>query len=165
MADDVDPRDGRRETADQRADRNWGEILQELRVIQTGTQLISGFLLTVAFQPRFSSLDAVDRAIYGALVALAAASTILGLAIVGLHRSRFRRHDKPRVVTVANAMLRVMIVAVAALTVGVVLLIFDAVFGRVAGVVAGSIAALVVIALIAVFPRVWQRAPRGVDAS
>jgi len=165
MDEDVDPHDGRRETAEERADRNWSEILQELRVIQTGTQLISGFLLTVAFQPRFTSLDVVDRVVYGVLVALAAASTILGLAIVALHRSRFRRHDKPRVVTVANTMLRVMVVAVAALTVGVVLLIFDAVFGRVAGIAAGSVAALVVVALIAVFPNVWRRAPRGVDAS
>lgn len=165
MADDVDPDDGRRESAAQRADRNWGEILQELRVIQTGTQLVSGFLLTVAFQPRFANLSALDKGIYAALVGLAAASTILGLAIVALHRSRFRHHDKPRVVTVANAMLRVMVVAVAVLTVGVVLLIFDAVFGQVAGIVAGSIAALVVIALIAVFPNLWRRSPRGVDAS
>ncbi len=154
---DVDPGDGRRETADQRADRNWSEILQELRVIQTGTQLVSGFLLTVAFQPRFSTLDAIDRAVYGVLVGLAAASTILGLAIVALHRSRFRHHDKPRVVTVANVMLRVMVVAVAALTVGVVLLIFDAVFGRVAGATAGIVAAGVAVGLLAIFPNVWGR--------
>ena len=153
---DADPDDGRRETAAQRADRNWGEILQELRVIQTGTQLISGFLLTVAFQPRFGSLDAVDRTIYGVLVGLAAASTILGLAIVGLHRARFRHHDKPRLVTVANVMLRVMIAAVAALSVGVVLLIFDTVFGRPAGIVAGSVAAAAVVVLLVIFPAAWR---------
>ncbi|MGN6326725.1 DUF6328 family protein [Pseudolysinimonas sp.] len=161
---DIDPGDGRHETAAQRADRNWGEILQELRVIQTGTQLVSGFLLTVAFQPRFTALDAIDRAVYGALVALAAASTILGLSIVAMHRARFRHHDKPRVVTVANTMLRVMVVAVAALAVGVVLLVFDAVFGRLAGVLAGGTAVLAVVGLLVLLPNVWHRPPRGVDA-
>ena len=50
---DVDPRDGRDETETERLDRNWTEILQELRVIQTGTQILTGFLLTLAFQQRF----------------------------------------------------------------------------------------------------------------
>ena len=48
----------RNETDDERYDRNWVEILQELRVTQTGTQIISGFLLTLAFQKRFSRIDA-----------------------------------------------------------------------------------------------------------
>jgi high-affinity Fe2+/Pb2+ permease len=153
MAEDVDPQDGRHETADQRADRNWGEILQELRVIQTGTQLISGFLLAVAFQPRFTTLDAVDRTIYAILVALAAVSTLFGLGAVALHRGRFREHDKTAVVNVANRMLRIMLVAVALLTVGVVLFIFDAVFGRTAGVVAGTAAAAAALVLTVVVPR------------
>ena len=49
---DADPTDGRDETPSERYDRNWGEILQEFRVTQTGTQIISGFLLTLAFQQR-----------------------------------------------------------------------------------------------------------------
>ena len=157
MAADIDPRDGRNETADQRADRNWTELLQELRVIQTGTQLISGFLLTVAFQQRFPELDPVDKAIYGVLVGLAAVSTILGLAIVALHRTRFRQHDKPAIVTASNRMLRVVIVAVAILSVGVVLLIFDVVFGRVAGITAGALALLVAIVLLMIVPHRWRK--------
>ena len=50
---DADPADGRDETLNQRLDRNWIEILQELRVTQTGTQILTGFLLTIAFQPTF----------------------------------------------------------------------------------------------------------------
>ncbi|WP_331271228.1 DUF6328 family protein [Arthrobacter sp. 35W] len=38
-------------------DRNWGDLLQELRVMQTGTQIIAGFLLTLPFQQRFATLD------------------------------------------------------------------------------------------------------------
>jgi hypothetical protein len=154
---DAHLREGRPETAEQRADRNWGEILQELRVIQTGTQVFSGFLLAVVFQQRFTQLGAFDTVVYGVLVGLAAVSTVLGLACVALHRTRFRHHDKTAVVTVANRMLRIMLVTVATLTVGVVLLIFDIVFGLVAGVVAGGIAAVLVIVLMGIVPRGWRR--------
>jgi hypothetical protein len=157
MADDADPDDGRRETAAQRADRNWGEILQELRVIQTGTQVFSGFLLAVVFQQRFPQLGAFDVAVYLVLVALAALSTMLGLACVALHRTRFRHHDKTAVVTAANRMLRVMIAAVALLTIGVVLLVVDIVFGLAAGIVAGAIAAALAVALLVIVPRRWRR--------
>lgn len=59
---DTDPqdnlRDGRDESPSERADRNWYEVLQELRVMQTGTQILTGFLLALAFQPAFADLDA-----------------------------------------------------------------------------------------------------------
>jgi hypothetical protein len=149
--------DGRPETVEQRADRNWGEILQELRVIQTGTQVFSGFLLAVVFQQRFPRIGAFDLAVYGVLVGLAAVSIVLGLACVALHRTRFRHHDKTAVVTAANRMLRIMIAAVALLTIGVVLLVVDIVFGLAAGIVAGAVAAAVAIVLLLIIPRRWRR--------
>ncbi len=72
-----DRRDGRDETENERADRNWEELLQELRVMQTGTQILTGFLLAVAFQPRFTEMDEFQRDLYVVLVALAAIATIL----------------------------------------------------------------------------------------
>ncbi|TPX04580.1 sodium:proton antiporter, partial [Schumannella luteola] len=39
--DDVAPGDGRDETEAERLDRNWNEILQETRVVQTGTQILT----------------------------------------------------------------------------------------------------------------------------
>jgi hypothetical protein len=157
MAEDADPDDGRRETAEQRADRNWGEILQELRVIQTGTQVFSGFLLAVVFQQRFPGIGMFDLVVYGILVALAAVSIVLGLACVALHRTRFRHHDKTAVVTAANRMLRIMLATVALLTIGVVLLIFDVVFGLAAGLVGAAVAAVLVVVLMVIVPRRWRR--------
>ena len=52
---------GRHETPDERADRNWNELLQELRVSQTGVQLLAGFLVTLPFQSRFAELDSFQR--------------------------------------------------------------------------------------------------------
>jgi hypothetical protein len=145
--------DGRDESPNERADRNWSELLQELRVTQTGTQLISGFLLAVAFQSRFTELDEYQLTLYLVLVALAAASTLLGLAAVLMHRTHFARRTKERVVGVGDRLLVLNIVVVVLLTAGVTSLIFDFTLGRVAGWVALGVALLVAAAIwIAVRP-------------
>ncbi len=154
---DIDPSDGRKETAAERSDRNWSEILQELRITQTGTQIISAFLLAVAFQQRFPQLRPYQLSIYGVLVSLAAASTLMGLTVVSLHRAQFHRHDKPEVVTRAHRTLIASVWIVALLTAGVVLFIFDFVFGPLAGILAGTVALLAVIWLLFVIPRSINR--------
>ena len=52
---------GRNETAEEKLDRNWMELLQELRVLQTGVQILAGFLLTLPFQARFETLTDFQR--------------------------------------------------------------------------------------------------------
>src|SRR5688572_28747869 len=94
----VDQNDGRDETFDERMDRNWNEILQELRVTQTGTQIFTGFLLTIAFQARFSELSTFQVRVYLILVTAAVLTTALGLAPVSLHRSMFREGAKMTIV-------------------------------------------------------------------
>jgi Family of unknown function (DUF6328) len=54
----------RDETEAERLDRNWSSLLQELRVTQTGVQLLTGFLLTLPFQPRFAQLDGTMHIVY-----------------------------------------------------------------------------------------------------
>ncbi|MBN9194503.1 MAG: sodium:proton antiporter, partial [Microbacterium sp.] len=73
MADEDDALagDGRDETEAERLDRNWDEILQETRVVQTGTQILTGFLLAIAFQQRFEDLDGYQIAVYLVLVCFA----------------------------------------------------------------------------------------------
>jgi hypothetical protein len=100
-----DRRDGRDETATERADRNWGEVLQELRVLQTGTQILTGFLLALAFQPAFQDLTEGQRTFYLILVVLASLSAIVALAPVALHRTLFQRQMKPQVVAYGHAAL------------------------------------------------------------
>ena len=150
---DADAHDGRHETESERSDRNWGEILQELRVTQTGSQILSGFLLTVAFQERFAHLDTYQYAVYGVLVGLAAISTILGLATVRLHRAEFHHHRKTAVVQWGSRLLTITITVVGILSAGVVLLIFDVVFGRMPGVVAGVVAGAILVVLLVLLPR------------
>jgi len=144
--DDVDPHDGRDETENERLDRNWNELLQELRVIQTGTQILTGFLLTLAFQQRFTDLDAYQIDTYLALVIVAGLTTVLALAPVSLHRALFRKKAKAEVVRIANRILKATLVAVGVTLVGTIMLVFDVVVSRQAGIIAG-LATLVVIVI------------------
>lgn len=136
--DDVAPGDGRDESDNERLDRNWGEILQELRVVQTGTQILTGFLLAIAFQQRFSELDDRQVAVYLTLVCMAALATVLALAPVSMHRALFRQRAKEEVVENGNLLLVVTLAVVLLTLSGTALLIFDMVAGAAAGIAAGS---------------------------
>ncbi|WP_219665367.1 DUF6328 family protein [Streptomyces bambusae] len=92
----------RHESAAERADRHWAELLQELRVTQTGVQILFAFLLTVVFQPRFTELGATDRTIYVVTVVLGAATTGVLVGPVSFHRLVFGRRLKPEAVIWAS---------------------------------------------------------------
>lgn len=137
----------RNETPTERADRNLTDILQELRVVLTGTQLISGFLLAVAFQTRFPELDDGEVVFYLILVAMAGVATLLGLTPAMVHRLHFRRHVKPAVVGMANVLLICTLVVVSLLMIGVTSFIFQFVLSPAAGLWAAGIACVGVISL------------------
>jgi len=147
-----DLRDGRDETPVERADRNWNEVLQELRVMQTGTQILTGFLLALAFQPAFADLTVEQRTLYLVLVVLAALSAIVALAPVALHRFLFQRRAKPRVVTFGHASLVASLVTVSLLLVGVVAFVFDVVVDAPAAWIAVASLAAVILVLWVVAP-------------
>ncbi|MEZ5211625.1 DUF6328 family protein [Gordonia sp. PP30] len=92
----------RGETATQRLDRNWSVLIQELRVLQTGVQVLAGFLLIVPFQSRFDVLDDAGVAVYLVTVGAALLAVAFLLAPIALHRMLFRRHSLRRVVAVTH---------------------------------------------------------------
>lgn len=158
----VDDRaDGRDETPNERADRNWDELMQELRVMQTGTQILTGFLLAVAFQQRFTDLDALQHDLYIVLVALAAVATILSLAPVGMHRALFGRRRKPELVRLAARIVRIDLFVIGLLTAGVTTLIVDFTVDRTTGVVTLVLALLTVLALWVWLPFAVKRRSRS----
>jgi hypothetical protein len=129
---------GRRETRTERMDRNWNELLQELRVTQTGVQILTGFLLTVPFQQGFEDLDEFQRGVYLVLVALAIITTGLITAPVSLHRILFRKGLKPELVSWGDRLARAGLTFLALVLAGVTLLLFDFVVNRTAGYVAAG---------------------------
>ncbi|QYL26278.1 hypothetical protein TM48_00354 [Mycobacterium shottsii] len=134
----------RRETELERLDRNWTSLLQELRVVQTGVQLLTGFLLMLPFQQRFEVLGL--HTVYLATVAFSVGATILLVAPVGVHRLLFRRHRLVVLVSAAHRCAYAGLVLLGLALTGVTALIFGAVSGRTAAIIAGS-CALVLFAL------------------
>lgn len=162
---DADPVDGRDETATERLDRNWNGLLQELRVLQTGTQLLTGFLLTIAFQPAFRDLEPWQRVLYLAVVALAVLSTVLVLMPVALHRGLFRRRAMAELVRWADRVVRLGLVSTGLAIAGVLALIFGTAVGALGAAVAALLGLVLVAALWLALPLSLRRGRPRHDAA
>lgn len=151
--------DGRNESVEEQMDRNWGELLQELRVLQTGVQILAGFLLTLPFQSRFETLDDFQVGLYLTNVALAALTTATILLPVSVHRRLFRKRMKSTLVDSASRIAKVSLAGVGLLSVGTTALIFDVTAGRAAGFTAGATLLGVLLVLLVLVPdRLLRRA-------
>jgi hypothetical protein len=128
----------RNETEAQRLDRNWSSLLQELRVAQTGVQLLTGFLLILPFQQRFTQLDGVMRAVYLITVSCSIGATVLLVAPVSMHRLLFRRHRLSMLVAASHSYAIVGTVLLGTALAGVAVVIFDSVVGRTGAWIAGG---------------------------
>jgi hypothetical protein len=145
----------RSETTEQRLDRNLNELLQELRVAQTGVQLLFAFLLTLSFQPRFTLLDGFGRGAYLASLIFALLASGFLIAPVGYHRILFRRRMKDEVVAVANS-LALAGLATLSLSLGCALtVILDVLYTRWVAAIGGTVATVFLLVLWFVLP--WLR--------
>ena len=147
----------RDESTAHRLDRNFSELLQELRVAQTGVQILFAFLLGIAFQQRFKDIDAFQRTVYIATMICTAMSAVLFIAPVPMHRAMFRRHLKNELVYYTSRLAAGGLAFLALAMLGGILLIVDVVVGALT-------AAIVVTVLAACFgyfwlllPMVWRR--------
>lgn len=149
---DPDDPDDRSETEDEKADRHYDELLQELRVAQTGVQFLFAFLLTLAFTQRFPRITDLQLGLYvGTLVATAVAAALL-IGPVPFHRIVFRRGLKPRLVAGADAMARGGLVMLLLAINGAVLLILDVALG-------GTLPFVISAALFIWFVVIWYVVP------
>ena len=145
--------DGERDETDaERLDRKWDEILQELRVMQTGAQLTAGFLLTLPFQGLFWKLDDFNKGLYLVLVVLAALTTGLVMGPIAIHRRLSGEHVKERLVSAAHHIVHAVLGCVALLVTGMVLLIVDVVIDRTWAILAAALMAAVLTTLLVLLP-------------
>jgi hypothetical protein len=157
-----EPRDLDDESESQRLTRNLNELLQELRVTQTGVQILTGFLLTLPFSQRFGRIDDVQRAAYLVILSGSVIATGLIIAPVAFHRVLFRHGERPWLVSAANRAARAGLLSLALTTSGVVWLVFDLVTDRTFASVAGVVSLLFFAVLWAVIP---LRAPRSSNST
>lgn len=150
-------------TEEQAVDRSWNELLQELRVTQTGLQILTGFLVTLPFQQRFATLDTMQTIIYLCTLSVAVVATILVLAPASFHRLLFRQQKKEWLVLAGNVCARSGLLLSGFALTGVTWLLFDVVVLRWVGLLAGAVAVVLFVTIWWVVPVVAHR--RGVLAS
>ena len=137
---------GETETEQERADRNFEELLGELRVTITGVQVLFSLLLTVPFAQRFAEVTELQRRVYFAALLLSAGASLMFIAPVALHRLTFRQGLKPEVVAMSSMLSVVGLVLLAVAIAAVLLLVADVLFATsLAVIVAGLFALLAAI--------------------
>ncbi len=124
------------------------DLLQELRVAQTGVQILFAFLLSLAFTNRFATLGATERDIYIATLAASALTGALLVAPVMVHRLLFQRGFKRELVRIGHRFAVAGLCGLLAAVVGGLLLVLEVFFGGSTAVVTGA-------ALAALFASLW----------
>jgi Family of unknown function (DUF6328) len=126
----------------QRADRNFAELLQEIRVLLTGVQILLGFLLAIALSPYFRSLDTFQTVVYVVSLFCGTISSTLLVAPIAAHRRLFQCGRKREVVRTGHLMTQAALVGLAGTLCCGLLLVLDLVVGRPAAL--GLTAALLI---------------------
>lgn len=131
----------RDESEAERLDRNYNEMLQELRVLQAGMQILFAFLLTLAFQARFEAVSDFQRNAYiGSLIAAASAAACL-IGPVAFHRIVFRRGMKDDLIRAAERFMAAGMVFLFLTMMGALLVVLDFLLSRtIASFVTGGLA-------------------------
>src|SRR3954454_12285556 len=148
---------GRRYVRDEpdaiRLDRNYSELLQELRVVQTGVQILFAFLLAIAFQQRFAALSDVERTLFLVALFSSACSSVLLTAPAAVHRILFRQNVKDEIVDVTARLVKTgMFFLAVAMVTGICFVVMFVAGPATALTLAGALAILVAVT--------WLVAPR-----
>jgi hypothetical protein len=147
----------RDETPAERVDRNFNELLGELRIALPGVQVLFAFLLTVPFAQRFSQLTGFQRGLYFAVLLLTALASALLIAPTAYHRIQFRQGRKREILTFANRAALLGLGALALAMTGAILLITDLLFGVAAAIPIGTATALLFGSLWYLLPMAQRR--------
>jgi hypothetical protein len=141
-----------RESTGERLDRELIELMQEIRVLLPGVQVLFAFLLVVPFSVGFGSVSGAERALYFVALAATSVSAVLFIAPGARHRARFRDRDKEALIVSSNLLTLAGTAFLALAMTAVIVLIGDYIYNWVVGIVSG----VVTIALIGWFWYGWS---------
>jgi hypothetical protein len=128
----------RKEDPKARLEREHNELLQELRSLIPGAEVLFGFLLAVSFTNQFADLDDAQRYVYYGTLVSTAVALVLYLAPASYHRLRFREGDKDYMLRKANREAIAGTVASSFALTGVMYLVTSFVFGTAEGIVVAT---------------------------
>jgi hypothetical protein len=143
------------EDPQERTARELIELLQELRIVIPGVQVLFAFLLTVPFSQGFTKLDGLQQGVFFATLLCTAAATALLIAPSSHHRLLFRQGVREQRVQVGNILAILGLVFLVPAMVGVLFVITDLIFGMVAAIVTTALVALGFVLLWFVLPYLY----------
>lgn len=141
-----------KETDREREIRHMNDLLQELRVVLPGVQVLFAFLLIVVFSERFSEVNSLQRDVYFAALVFTSLAAACLIAPTTQHRILWRRGARPERLKLANALA---IVGTAFLAAGmgcVIFMITDFIYGTAWALAVGAV-------VVAVFGGLWFLLP------
>lgn len=134
------------ETQDERHARELSELLNELRVVLPGVQVLFAFILTVPFSRGYPKITHFEKiAFFVSLLATAISSAFL-IATPSYHRLRFRADQKEHIIVYGNRLAVAGFSALAVAMVSAILTVTTYVFGRTIGILTAGGFATVVLA-------------------
>ena len=137
-----------REDSQERTSRELIELLQELRIVIPGVQVLFAFLLTVPFSQGFTKLTTVQRDVFFATLLCTAAATALLIAPSAHHRLLWRRGVREQRLKLGNALTILGLAFLVPAMVGVMYVITDLIFGLTA-------ASIVTVVMVLLFVSLW----------
>lgn len=140
------------ESEKDRLNRELIELLNELRVILPGVQVLFAFLLTIPFARGFPKLGRLDRDVYFVSLLATVLATILLITPSAYHRIVWRHHDKVDLLEISNKLALAGIAVLAVALTCSLFMISDFVFGAVPATVVASVGA-------ATFAAMWFLLP------
>src|SRR5215212_11565291 len=143
------------EDPQERTARELIELLQELRIVIPGVQVLFAFLLTVPFSQGFTKLDSLQQGVFFATLLCTAAATALLIAPSSHHRLLFRQGVREQRVQIGNVLAILGLVFLVPAMVGVLFVITDLMFGMVAAIVTTALVALGFVLLWFVLPYLY----------
>jgi hypothetical protein len=135
-----------------RHDRELIELLNELRVVLPGVQVLFAFLLTVPFTLKFIDLSSSQRAAFVTALLSAAAASALLIAPSAFHRLRFREHDKEAILRAGNRLTIAGLACLALAIVAALYVVMDLMYETPVAVLIAAAAAVVFLLLWFVLP-------------
>lgn len=148
--------DARRKTEDSDGElhRKWNELLQEMRVMQTGAQILAAFLVVLPFQSRFDTLEVPDERFYLVLLVVSAMLIIMLVTPVAVHRHFFGQQLKATTVHLGHNIAKLVVVGVGVLVAGCVWFVVQVLQGWQAGMVVGGSLMAAALFLLLILPRI-----------
>ncbi|UYQ76945.1 DUF6328 family protein [Glutamicibacter sp. JL.03c] len=144
------------DTSDGAAHRQWNELLQEMRVMQTGVQILAAFLVVLPFQARFNMLTRTEEMIYVVLLVAATLLILLLITPVAVHRFFFGQRLKEQTVSLGHAVLKIVGIGVGLLVSGCVWFVLQVLFGWQLGASVGGGLVVVTLFLLVALPRILR---------